>query len=116
MNYISTELIKAQLRNLRQIVFEVTDNCNLNCKYCGYGEFYGNYDKRVKKNLPSKKAILFLDYLISFWKDNPSTSSDKYIYIGFYGGEPLLNINLIKNIIDYLKKISIPNKESMSFS
>ncbi len=42
--YIDTGLIANQLRNLRQITFEVTDRCNLKCKYCGYGEFYDNYD------------------------------------------------------------------------
>lgn len=35
-----------QLSNIRNIVFEVTDACNLQCTYCAYGKFYGNYDKR----------------------------------------------------------------------
>lgn len=26
--------------NLRQLTFEVTDDCNLCCKYCGYGDMY----------------------------------------------------------------------------
>ena len=29
-----------QLVNLEQLTFEVTDSCNLKCKYCGYGELY----------------------------------------------------------------------------
>lgn len=72
MNYIDTELIAYQLRNLKQIVFEVTDRCNLNCRYCGYGDFYDNYDTREKKELPIEKAKLFLDYMFDFWKENPS--------------------------------------------
>ena len=32
--------------NLRQLVFEVTDACNLKCKYCGYSDLYEGYDKR----------------------------------------------------------------------
>lgn len=109
--YINPEIIAFQLRNLRQIVFEVTDSCNLKCKYCGYGEFYGNYDSRVEKKLSFEKAKLFLDYIINFWKNNPSISSEKYIYIGFYGGEPLLNMDFIREIVSYLKKISIPYKK-----
>ena len=27
--------IKSNLANLNQLVFEVTDACNLQCKYCG---------------------------------------------------------------------------------
>jgi uncharacterized protein len=108
---IDTKLIAYQLRNLRQITFEVTERCNLKCKYCGYGDFYGNYDTRDTKELPIKKASLFLNYIINYWKENPAISHDKYIYIGFYGGEPLLNMGLIKYVINYLKKIVIPYKE-----
>ena len=31
---LTSDTIKQQLLNLRQIVFEVTDSCNLKCKYC----------------------------------------------------------------------------------
>ena len=110
-DYIGAESIAYTLRNLRQIVFEVTDSCNLKCKYCGYGDFYTNYDSRAEKKLSFEKARMFLDYLIKYWKDYPSTSSEKYIYIGFYGGEPLLNMGLIKDIVNYLKKIEIPHKD-----
>lgn len=44
--YITVDDIKYQLANLRQLTFEVTDVCNLCCKYCAYGEFYNDYDKR----------------------------------------------------------------------
>jgi uncharacterized protein len=35
---ISKDDIFYQLSNLLQLTFEVTDACNLRCKYCGYGE------------------------------------------------------------------------------
>ncbi len=98
--YIDAGFIANQLSDLRQIVFEVTDLCNLNCKYCGYGDFYGNYDTREAKNLSIEKAILFMEYIVSYWKNNPSVSPYKYIYIGFYGGEPLLNMRLIKQVVN----------------
>jgi len=37
---ISSQLIKSVLANSSLLTFEVTDRCNLKCKYCGYGEFY----------------------------------------------------------------------------
>lgn len=109
--YIDSDLVGNQLRNMRQVVFEVTDACNLNCKYCGYGELYGNYDERGQKNLPVEKAMLFLDYITSYWKKNPSLSPEKYIYVGFYGGEPLLNMGFIERVVNYLKDVAIPYKE-----
>lgn len=44
--------IRYALANLPLLTFEVTDACNLKCKYCGYGEFYNDYDERKDQNLP----------------------------------------------------------------
>ncbi|MCL2290687.1 MAG: radical SAM peptide maturase [Bacteroidetes bacterium] len=96
--------ISYQLSNLRQIVFEVTDACNLKCKYCGYGEFYSDYDKRENKNLSIEDAIALLDYLTQFWQSEQNVSFNKNVYITFYGGEPLLNMNFIKQVIKYLEE------------
>ncbi len=49
--YISADDIRYQLANLKQLTFEVTDACNLRCKYCAYGEFYNDYDRRENKTL-----------------------------------------------------------------
>jgi uncharacterized protein len=59
--YINKEHITFALANLHQLVFEVTDACNLKCKYCAYGEFYEDYDRRENKILPTDNAIRLLD-------------------------------------------------------
>lgn len=100
---LTSDTIKQQLLNLRQIVFEVTDSCNLKCKYCGYGEFYGSYDKREEQNLPFEKAKLLIDYLFSLWKDSNVDFYNRVLTVSFYGGEPLLNISFIKQIQEYLE-------------
>lgn len=33
--YLNKEVIYSNIRNLSQVTFEVTDACNLQCKYCG---------------------------------------------------------------------------------
>ena len=38
--------VEYNLIHLHQIIFEVTDACNLRCKYCGYADLYEGYDKR----------------------------------------------------------------------
>lgn len=48
---ISQEDIEYNLMNLKQLVFEVTDACNLHCKYCGYADLYEEYYQR--ENLKS---------------------------------------------------------------
>ncbi|MDL2239136.1 radical SAM peptide maturase [Bacteroidales bacterium OttesenSCG-928-L14] len=112
INYIqlSPDAIRDNLVNLRQITFEVTDACNLKCKYCGYGEFYGDYDKRENSNFPIHKAYLLLDYLSDYWLSEMNMSINRHIYISFYGGEPLLNMDFIQKIIEYINKKNISNR------
>ncbi|NOU19995.1 MAG: radical SAM peptide maturase [Bacteroidales bacterium] len=102
--------IKDSLANALQVVFEVTENCNLECKYCGYGELYsGKNSKREKTNLPLVYAINFLNYINEFLNKNLNRSLNKTIAISFYGGEPLLNIEFIKSVVDYVNKIKNDN-------
>ena len=103
--------IKKQLLNLSQLVFEVTDACNLKCKYCGYGEFYEDHDERQDKYLPIKKAFVLLDYLSELWESDQINSYTQQIYISFYGGEPLLNMKFIKQVVDYIEHLNIPSKK-----
>ena len=109
--YISSKSVFHQLSNLNQLVFEVTDSCNLKCKYCGYGELYNNYDERNTKSLSTKSGLLVLDYLGEIWQNNPSISRKKNFYMSFYGGEPLLNMEFIKNIVNHVKALKIPHKK-----
>ncbi len=109
---ISSNDIWQNIINLKQLVFEVTDACNLRCKYCGYGDLYEGYDPRKKENLSFRKACAVLDYLSKCWQDNIENSLCLPFTLGFYGGEPLININLIKEIIRYSESLNITTKKS----
>lgn len=102
---LTSDAVLQNLINTKQVCFEVTENCNLECKYCGYGEFYNNYDERSSKNLEWNIAKSLIDYLKAFWTSIEYPSFASAISIGFYGGEPLLNIKLIKKIVTYLEDI-----------
>lgn len=101
---LTVKNIRQQLLNLRQLVFEVTDSCNLKCKYCGYGEFYCSYDKREDHDLPFLKAKMLLDYIFALWKEYGQDFYKHDILFSFYGGEPLLNVLLIRQIQDYIEE------------
>lgn len=114
--YLTAEHIWRNLANLPQVVFEVTDACNLKCKYCAYGEFYEDFDKRENQMLPVSKALRLLDYLNAFWNSDRNMSATTYTYISFYGGEPLVNFAFIKTIVDYCETKFNNSRRKILFS
>ncbi|MDR1197987.1 MAG: radical SAM peptide maturase [Prevotellaceae bacterium] len=99
--------IEDLLINLGQITLEVTDACNLKCKYCAYGDLYSGYDVRENKYLSFETVKTLIDYLSELWKSKISTSQIPKTHIGFYGGEPLMNIKLIKKTVEYIENLNI---------
>jgi len=108
--YISAENIRYQLANLKQLVFEVTDACNLNCNYCAYGELYNDYDRREHKKISSPAAFRLIDYLVEFWQSEQNLSANRNVYISFYGGEPLLNMPFIESVVKYMENLHCPHR------
>ena len=108
--YLSEETIRYQLANLKQLTFEVTDACNLNCKYCTYGEWYNDYDRRENKKISTAAAFRLIDYLVEFWKSEQSLSANRNVYISFYGGEPLLNMPFIESVVNYMENLDCPHR------
>jgi len=112
---ISGEDVKAALANTDQVVFEVTEKCNLKCKYCGFGELYTGYDQRNGNNFDLENAKIVLAFLKDIWNSELNTANKKPIYFGFYGGEPLLNFDLVKRIVEYIKTLEL-NKNVFYFN
>lgn len=116
IRYITPEDIKHSLVNLNQLVFEVTDDCNLNCVYCAYGELYCDYDKREKAYMRLSDVKQLIDYFAELWRNNLPEASIPETVIGFYGGEPLLNMPFIKDVINYLDSLSCKRRFKYSMT
>ena len=71
----------------------VTSTCNLRCRYCYVNKEKGNrsFDKELVPNL------------INFIKN---TNIEDEVTVNFFGGEPLLEISLIKEIIGHMERES----------
>lgn len=106
---LETKDITDALINTHQIIFEVTDKCNLDCYYCGYGHFYDNHDARENQDMPFDSFKTLYNFLNELWI-NSNNKGCTYLRISFYGGEPLCNISFIKKAIDYVKNNPIKNK------
>ena len=88
---------------LWQLILNVTENCNMRCKYCYLSEEYEFTRNRTSHMMDfqtAKKALdLFFDKQRIIKQQNPG----KAVGISFYGGEPLLNLDLIKRCVEYTK-------------
>jgi len=105
---ISANKIEKEFFANPQIVFEVTEKCNLACEYCAYGSYYTGFDVRAKKDLDVEDAKRIIDFTL-----NKSILGRQKITISFYGGEPLLKIDFIKEVVEYCNRNT---KKGVEFS
>lgn len=85
------------------MVLQVTQNCNLRCEYCAYsGKYYNR--THSSRRMSFQLARDAVDFLVAHSRDKD------HVNIGFYGGEPLLELDLIKKVIQYIED-TYPGKE-----
>ncbi len=80
----------------KEVTFFVTEDCNLKCSYC---YLPGKNKKNSMSFEVAKKAI---DYFVS----NAEMFPEEVVNINFIGGEPLMEIDLIDQIMDYFKLLT----------
>ena len=78
----------------RLAVLNLTEDCNLKCKYCYVGAGEG---KKIK--MTPKTAFRIVDEYLAM---NPENTGGK-ISIVMHGGEPLLNYDLVQKLAEYVK-------------
>jgi uncharacterized protein len=91
--------------NISDLVFGVTEDCCLRCAYCVYsGKYYIGERNHNETRMTIEVARKAMDLFFNYINRSSRTFKKKVIPIGFYGGEPFLEFDLIKKIIDYKEK------------
>lgn len=92
---------------VKAICLHVAHDCNLKCKYC----FASQGDYKGKAELMSlevgKKA---LDFLIEASKNR------KNLDVDFFGGEPLMNWEVVKELVKYGRELEKENNKNFRFT
>lgn len=88
---------------LLSMTLGITEECNLRCRYCVYSDAYTLSRKPSNVMMNFKTAKKALDWYISMIMEGREYNPVRKPAIGFYGGEPLLNFDLIKKCVHYLK-------------
>lgn len=93
-----TDALESILDNsLNTLTLQITQECNLRCSYCVYSGSYLNrsHSHKIMSIDTAKKGI---DFIINHSKNSPTVN------FAFYGGEPLLRFNFIKECVAYAKE------------
>ena len=88
-----------------QLILNITERCNLRCKYCIFSDAYPYYRNINNNRMDFDVAKKAVDYYFSIIKENMERNALRKPTINFYGGEPLLEFNLIKQVVEYVRSI-----------
>jgi|GEM_PF-2204863 len=100
---IGNDLVEAIEEKLYLLTLETTTACNMRCRYCIYSGFYRGSRNHSSEWMTPAVAKAAVDWLFSHSKAVHGKEG-LGISIGFYGGEPLLNLRLIKEVVDYAER------------
>lgn len=77
---------------IKAACLNVSHDCNLSCKYCfaGEGEYHGS--RSLMSYDTGKKALEFLC---------EHSGNRKNLEVDFFGGEPLMNLAVVKDLVQY---------------
>ncbi|WP_107572523.1 thioether cross-link-forming SCIFF peptide maturase [Clostridioides difficile] len=92
---------------VKALCLNVAHDCNLKCKYCfaAQGDFGG--EKELMSFEVGKAAI---DYLIA------NSGSRKNLEIDFFGGEPLMNFEVVKQLVYYGRSVEKDYNKNIRFT
>lgn len=80
---------------IKSLCLHVAHDCNLRCKYCfaGTGDF--GRDRALMTKEVGEKAV---DFIIA------GSGARKHCELDFFGGEPLMNMPVVKHVVSYVRK------------
>ncbi|MBO5485638.1 MAG: thioether cross-link-forming SCIFF peptide maturase, partial [Eubacterium sp.] len=92
---------------VKALCLHIAHDCNLACRYCfaGEGEYKG--DRSLMSYEVGKKA---LDFLVE------NSGSRRNLEVDFFGGEPLLNFDVVKKLVAYGREIEKEKDKHFRFT
>ena len=92
---------------IKALCLHVAHTCNLNCSYCfaSQGKYHG---ERAIMSLEVGKRVL--DFLI----ENSGTRHN--LEVDFFGGEPLMNFQMLKDLVAYAREIEKKHNKNFRFT
>ena len=92
---------------IKALCLHIAHTCNLNCEYCfaSQGKYHG--ERALMSLEVGKRAI---DFLIE------NSGKRKNLEVDFFGGEPLMNFEVVKEIVKYARSIEKKHNKNFRFT
>ena len=92
---------------VKALCLHIAHDCNLACRYCfaGEGEYQG--DRSLMSYEVGKKA---LDFLVA------NSGSRRNLEVDFFGGEPLMNFQVVKDLVAYGRSLEETHDKKFRFT
>ena len=92
---------------VKALCLHIAHTCNLNCSYCfaSQGKYHG--ERAVMSYEVGKRA---LDFLIE------NSGTRRNLEVDFFGGEPLLNFDVVKQLVEYARSIEKEKGKNFRFT
>ncbi len=92
---------------IKALCLHVAHTCNLNCEYCfaSQGKYHG--DRALMSFEVGKRAI---DFLVE------NSKGRRNLEVDFFGGEPLMNFDVVKKIVEYARSIEKEHDKNFRFT
>lgn len=104
-NYVTD--FKKRQTVVKALCLHIAHDCNLACRYCfaEEGEYHG---RRALMSFDVGKAAL--DFLVA------NSGNRVNLEVDFFGGEPLMNWQVVKDLVEYGRSLEKPNNKKFRFT
>ena len=92
---------------VKALCLHIAHTCNLNCEYCfaSQGKYHG--ERAMMTFEVGKRAF---DWLIE------NSGSRRNLEVDFFGGEPLMNFDVVKQLVEYARSIEKEKGKNFRFT
>ena len=92
---------------VKALCLHVAHTCNLNCSYCFASQGKYNGDRALMSFETGKQAF---DFLIT------NSGTRKNLEVDFFGGEPLMNWDVVKKLVAYARSVEKEHNKNFRFT
>lgn len=102
--YINPEIINNGIKPapIKAVCLNISHDCNFKCEYC-----FASKETCLRELMSFDTAKKTIDFLIK------NSGSIRNLEVDFFGGEPLLNFDVVKQTVEYAR--SLENKYNKNF-